>query len=178
MRHHPGCAVAGLALLLCGCAAQRITGPAKTIGNEIATFQGSLSAFQDTLNITQDDTRATISGSAARADTAVAVTKQLEVEWAIARAKSEADILATLQAQGKAEPTRLLTPAGQSTLPASVTFPIDTLSAVAKTLDELAKGPTARANLDILSAYGKKVMTKLKALEDQAKSAAASPEKK
>ena len=56
-----------------------------------------------------------------------------------------------------------------------MTFPIDTLSAVAKTLDELAKGPTARANLDSLSAYGKKVMTQLKALEDQAKSAAAQP---
>lgn len=173
------CAVAGIALVLCGCAAQRVKSPAKTIGNEVATFQGSLSAFQDSLKTTQDDVRATISGSGARANAALAVTQQLQVEWTITRARSEAEILTALQAQGKTESTRLLAPATQPALPASVPFPIDTLSAVAKTLEQLGKGPTARADLDFLSSYGRSVMTQLKALEEQAKSAtAAAPDKK
>jgi len=178
MRRSLSLSVLGAALLLCGCAAQRITGPARTIGNEVATFQGALSGFQDALKTMQDDSRATISGSAARATAAVAVTLQLEMEWAVARANSESEILTILQAQGKMESTRLLVPATQPALPAPVAFPIDTLGAVAKTLDQLSQGPTARADLEFLSAYGKSVMTQLKALEEQAKAAAAKTEKK
>lgn len=161
--------------LMWGCAAQVIRTPARVIGNEVATFQGSLSGFQDTLKATQDDTRATITGSAERAAAALAVTQQLQVEWVIARAQTDSDILAALQAQGKAETARLITPATPSALPASVAFPVDKLSGVAKTLEQLSKGPTAQADLDFLSSYGKKIMTQLKALEEQAKSTTAQP---
>ena len=178
MRMLERCLVGGMALLLCGCAAQRITGPAKTIGSEVATFQGALSAFQDSVKSMQDDTRATVSGSAMRAGTAAAVSRQLQVEWSIGRATTESEIFTALQAQGKAESTRLLAPATEVALPASVAFPIDALSAVAKTLEQLSKGPTAQANLEFLSAYGKTVMKQLKDLEDKAKAAAATVETK
>ena len=168
-----GCALIAVVLLAWGCAAQVIRDPARVVGNEVATFQGSLSSFQDSLKATQDDVRATVTGSAERGAAALAVTQQLQVEWTIARAKSDSDILAAFQAQGKAETLRLLAPPTQPALPASVSFPVDTLSGVAKTLEQLSKGPTARADLDFLSSYGKKVMTQLKALEDQAKPLAA-----
>jgi len=169
------CALIGVASLAWGCAAQGVRDPARAISYEVATFQGSLSGFQDSLKATQDDTRASITGSNERAAAALAVTQQLQVEWIIARANGESEILAALQAQGKAETARLLTPATQPALPASVAFPVDALSGVAKALEQLSKGPTAQANLDFLSSYGKSVMTQIKALEDQAKPAAAPP---
>jgi hypothetical protein len=152
-----------------GCAADKISGPAKTIGDEVGTFQGALSSFQDDLNGIQDDERATITGTATRGDTAIAVTKELQVEWVTARAKSETDIFTALQNQGKDELTRLLAQATQPTLPASVTFPIDKLGAVAKTMDQLAKAPGTMADLEFVVSYGSSVNTQLKAIEDKAK---------
>jgi hypothetical protein len=50
-----------------------------------------------------------------------------------------------------------------------VTFPIDKLGAVAKTMDQLAKAPGTMADLEFVVSYGSSVNTQLKAIEDKAK---------
>lgn len=168
-------AVISIVNLLGGCAADRISDPAKTIGDEIATYQGSLSLFQDSLKINQDNEYARIVGTNARRDVVTDVNASMQVEWVIANAKSAPEIFAPLQKQGNDEVSRLLAPATSSVLPASVTFPIDKLGSVAKTMDDLSKGQSTQDNIKFLVNYGKTANEQIKALNDQAKKSAQTP---
>src|SRR2546421_10019275 len=94
-------AVAGTILLLAGCVANRISVPAKTLDNDLASFQGSLSEFQDQLKQQQSSQRSSIAGTVARRDFAIAATKQMQVEWAITSAKNGTEIFAPLQDSGR-----------------------------------------------------------------------------
>jgi hypothetical protein len=161
--------------LLGGCAADRISGSAKTIGDEIATYQGSLSSFQDSLKIDQDDGHARIVGTNARRDVVTDVSTSMQVEWMIANAKNATDIFSPLQKQGNDEVSQLLAPATSSVSPASVTFPIDKLGSVAKTMDDLSKGKSTQDNIKFLVNYGKTVNKQIKALDAQAKKSAETP---
>jgi hypothetical protein len=169
MRRQHLCVTLGLVTVLTGCAADRISTPAKAIGNDVATFQGSLSKLQDNLNHEQDDERGTIAGTAARRDLAVAATKQMQVEWMIANAKSGTDIFVPLQSQGKNEVTPLLATATSAAPPGSISFPIDKLGSVVTTMDQLSKGQSSQAGLEFLVNYGIAVNKQLKTIEDQAK---------
>jgi len=155
--------------LLGGCAADRISDPAKTIGDELATYQGSLSSFQDSLKIDQDDEYARIVGTNARRDVVTDVNTSMQVEWTIANAKSATDIFSPLQKQGNNEVSRLLAPVISSVPPASVTFPIDKLGSVAKTMDDLSKGQSTQDNIKFLVNYGKTVNKQIKVLNAQVK---------
>lgn len=155
--------------LLGGCAADRISDPAKTIGDELAAYQGSLSAFQDNLKIDQNDEYARIVGINARRDVVADVSTSMQVEWTIANAKSATDIFSPLQKQGNDEVAQLLAPATSSVPPSSVTFPIDKLGSVAKTMDDLSKGQSTQDNIKFLVDYGKTVNKQIKGLNAQAK---------
>jgi hypothetical protein len=168
-RRYLGVTLGFVTTVLAGCAADRISAPAKSIGNDVATFQGSLSTLQDNLNHEQDDERGTIAGTTARCDLAVASTKQMQIEWIIASAKSGTDIFAPLQSQGKDEVTPLLAPSMSAATPASISFPVDKLGAVSLTMDQLSKGQSSQADLKFLVNYGIAVNKQLKTIEDQAK---------
>jgi hypothetical protein len=162
------CVTLGL-VTLAGCAADRISTPAKAIGTDVATFQGSLSTFQDNLKREQDDERGTIAGTSARRDLAVAAARQMQVEWMIANAKSGTDVFVLLQSEGRNEVTPLLAPATPAALPASISFPVDQLGGVAKTMDQLSRGQSTEAEVEFLVNYGIAVNQQLKTIEDQAK---------
>src|SRR4051812_10085043 len=147
--------------LLAGCAAHRVTEPAKVIGSEIANFQSGLSSFQDGMQEFQDDERIRIAGTATRRDIAIAATKQLQVEWAIIHAKSEGEVLAALQSLGHDEIVELAPSPSPTPQPTVVGFPLDELGAVATTMDQLSQQPDPKADLEFLLHYGTEVNKQL-----------------
>jgi hypothetical protein len=165
----------GSALLLSACAADRVRTASGMIGKDVAGFQASLSTLQDELKSEQDDERGVINGTAARRDAADTVTRQMQVEWTIANARTGNDIFASLQSQGKEAIAALLIPATTPPPPPTVSFPIDKLSAVSNTLDQLSKGNTSREDAESLINYGIKVNKQLQTIEDKAKSTQKSP---
>jgi hypothetical protein len=156
-------------LLLAGCAATRVSGPAKTIGAEVSKFHADLSSFQDDMKTLQDDEQTRMVGTAARRDLAISATKQLQVEWAIIHAKSEAEMFTVLQTQGHDEMARLTAQATPAPKTQAVALPLDKLAAVAATLDQLSKPSGVQANLEFLINYGIEVNKQLQSIEDQAK---------
>jgi len=158
-----------LVFIFPGCAADRISSSAKTIGNDVATYQASLSLFQDELKRIQDDENARIVGRNSRRDIVADVNGSMQVEWMISNAKNATDIFSPLQNQGQDEVSRLLAPVASVIPSTSITFPIDKLGSVAKTMDNLSKGQSNQANMEFLVNYGIIVNKQIKALEDQAK---------
>jgi hypothetical protein len=162
-------AVAMATILLTGCAADRIAQPSKVIGEDIASFQGSLSTFQDDFRAGLGDQQAIIDGTEARRAAAIGATRAVQVEWDVMSATTAADVFKPLQTQGQEEVGRLLSPASSSPPAPPVSFPIDKLSATAKALGELSKGRSTRGDIEFLVNYGTEVNNKLKAIEEKAK---------
>jgi hypothetical protein len=171
------CALLALSVMLtlCACATHRISTATKAVGSDVASFQGSLSTLQDEWKNEQDDERGIIGGTAARRDAAAAVTRQMQVEWAVASSKNGSDLFATLQIQGREAATAALAPSASPAQPTSVSLPIDKLSAVSKTLDQLSKGATRQADVESLVNYGIAINQQLQTIEKQAKAPAKTP---
>jgi len=149
------------------------------MATDVATFQGSLSRFQDDLNAEQSDERATIAGSNARRDLAVAATKEMQIEWTITSAKNGNDIFVPLQGQGKEEVMPLLlAPTKAIPPPPAIAFPLDKLGKVALTMQQLSTGQSPQADIEFLVNYGIAVNKQMKSIEGktQVKPKGASPE--
>jgi hypothetical protein len=150
-------ASSSLVLSLCSCAADRVTEPAKTIGTAVSAFQAELSTFQDTVKTYQSDEQTIATGNLVQRDQAVTATNQLQIEWALRQAGGPADIFKTLQQQGAAAVAAIVTPATAPSAPVFVTLPLDKLASVAKDMDQIAKPPGTKADLQFLVNYGSAV---------------------
>jgi hypothetical protein len=169
MNDFPRWACCALALLVVsGCASHRVRPAATTIGKEVSFFQADLSKFQDALKRSQQDEQVRILGTSARRDSAAAATRHLQVEWALAAARTNNEVLAILQTQGREEITRL-TAASAPPLPGTSRMPVEKLGDVAATLDKMSEAPGKKADLDFLLGFAKNVNEQLKSLDQKAR---------
>jgi hypothetical protein len=156
--------------ILSACAADRVAGPAGTIGSDLSTLQSQLVAFSGDMEEWRSNQQSRTKAEIALQGIADEYVQKQQAQWALRGDAATPKLFATLQTQGTNAVARWNQPASAAT-PASAPVPVDKLAPAVSTVQELSKTPTTKADFDSLLAYGKQVSKTMKSLQTAAASA-------
>jgi hypothetical protein len=161
-----GCLSAAF-VLSSGCAAQRVAAPAQSIASAVAAFQADLSRFQETTHTVQATEAFLAQGNDRQRQIALLALDQKRTEAALTQAPGFPEMLTILQTQANTRVAPLITPPQDTVGPASAAVPVEKLSTVTKLVQQIAKPPGTKENLQALVDFAKNTNADLSALEKE-----------